>query len=147
MGAIDSSLDVGAVITSRIDELQKEVEKAHLFISEAEIRIRELRRLLEFLAEKSTEAKKKRIKNNIKGNMLKDLLPDERDAKKVNIFLEFMERCGDEPVYGHARKKMAKLETYIYKKQSKLWNNWREFREDFTKWVNREGSWAGVLPK
>lgn len=132
------------VILDRINELTTWVEEYRATADNYAIQIAALRDILEEIEEKDKELKREVVSNNIKKNTLKTLLPDERDAKRVNIFLEFLDKVGEPPSsFIQAREKMSKLETAIYR--NRLWSGWPAFKEDYRRWLNREEPWTGVL--
>lgn len=132
------------VILDRINELTTWVEEYRATADNYAIQIAALRDILEEIEEKDKELKRGVVSNNIKKNSLKALLPDEKDARRVNIFLEFLDRIGEPPsAYADVRSRMPKLETAIYR--HKLWKGWPDFKEDYRRWLNREAPWTGVL--
>ena len=137
---------VEQLIKQRIDVLEDAKRQYELGIGECSIKIDELNFILSEIEAQAKLATKAIVHTQIKENSLKAVLSDETDARRANIFLEFMEKCGDESVYMTARKKMPRLETALYRK-NRLWANWKAFKEDFHRWVNREGPWANILPK
>lgn len=72
---------------------------------------------------------------------------DGKDITKVNIFLEFLDKCGEATDFKTIRKKMPKTEYYIYNKKARLWNSYMEFKDDYKAWLNREGYWTNAIPK
>jgi hypothetical protein len=110
------------------------------------VRIQELQTLREEAKEQLATMRKANIQKEIKRNTLKDLLTDPKDATRFNVFIEFMDKCGDESVYKVAVRKMSKLGSVIYGKK-RLWVSWPVFKEDFHMWLEREGRWAGILDK
>jgi len=83
---------------------------------------------------------------SIKPNSSK--IMDDKDIKKVNLFFEYLDKVGDEPLtWKLIKQKMPKIEYYIYNKKKRLWNSVQEFTNDFKEWVNREGYWTNALPK
>jgi len=72
---------------------------------------------------------------------------DNKDVKKVNLFLEFLDKCGEATEFKIIRKQMPKIEYYIYNKKKRLWNGFQEFRNDYKSWLNREGYWTNAIPK
>lgn len=135
------------VIQTRIKELEEQKAKHQEEIDRCDIKICELKALGGKVREKDDEIKKDIVSQNIKRdrpNTLKNLLVDEKDGRRFNLFLEFMDKCEDETVYRRALEKMPKLSSYIYGKR-KLWNGWLAFKDDYHAWVNREGKWEGIL--
>ena len=134
-------------LEARIAEVKKE-SNFHLRAMEGcASRMEELRSILVAIDDLSKEETHKNVQENIrKGTSLKDCFLEPDDVKRVNIFLEFIDKCGDETVYSKCRVRMPKLEHYIYRK-TKLWPNWQGFLDDYNKWVKREGHWANVLVK
>ena len=94
----------------------------------------------------------KKIENNIKEN-IKDSptinkTMDENDIKKINLFLEYLDKVGKEDITWKLIKlKMPKIEYYIYNKQKRLWSSMKDFQDDFNLWLNRKGHWTNAFPK
>jgi len=72
---------------------------------------------------------------------------DGKDIKRVNLFIEYKNTCKGEKLFQNVKKKLPKLEYYLYNKKARLWNNWEEFLNDFKDYDNRTGYWTNALPK
>lgn len=79
-------------------------------------------------------------------NQVTPKLMDQRDAMKINLFEEAVDRLGDDLSSGNIRKNMSKLNHYCYNVKAKLWNNIEDFRKDYQDWIENRGHWA-ALPK
>jgi hypothetical protein len=147
------------ILTNRIAELKKEREIQLNAVAFSSAKIEELERLQttidDFCYQQmvgggriTKEEQRKNIQENIKRNTLKDVLTDPDDARRINFFIRFREKCGEETNYRKCHEKMDKprLETVLYRK-NRLWNNWKDFLEDYRMWTNREGRWSNVLVK
>lgn len=75
------------------------------------------------------------------------IVMDDKDILKMNLFLEYIDKVGEVQPMKIIKQKMPKLEYYIYNKKKRLWNSWREFCDDYTAWINREGYWTNAIPK
>lgn len=73
-------------------------------------------------------------------------LVDNRDAAKINIFTEAIERLGDDLSGTNIRNNMPKLNYYIYNPKWKLWTDINDFRNDYRAWIDCSGYW-GNLPQ
>ena len=133
-------------LEARIAEVKKESNFHLRAIEGCAARMEELRTILVTIDDLSQEEKKKNVQENIRKEAFKDRFREPDDVKRANLFLEFMDKCGDETVYAKCRVKMPKIERYIYRK-TKLWPNWKEFLKDYNMWVKREGHWANILSK
>ena len=71
---------------------------------------------------------------------------DDKDVTKINLFLQFLDKCGDDPARANIQKVFPKLNHYIYNKKRRLWNSIPEFKADFDDWVARKGYWTNALP-
>lgn len=71
---------------------------------------------------------------------------DDKDVTKINLFLQFLDKCGDDPSKANIQKVFPKLNHYIYNKKRRLWNSIPEFKHDFDDWVARRGYWTNALP-
>lgn len=74
-------------------------------------------------------------------------LMDDKDVTKINLFLQFLDRCGEEPSKANIQKVFPKLNHYIYNKKRRLWNSIPEFKQDLDDWVARRGYWTNALPQ
>jgi len=73
---------------------------------------------------------------------------DDKDIKKNNLFLEYLDKIGNEILtWKLVKQKMPKLEYYLYNKQKRLWANMNDFLKDFDAWLNRKGYWTNAVPK
>ena len=134
-------------LEARIAEVKKE-SNFHVRAAEGcAARLEELRSILVTIDDLEKDEKYKNVQESIQqGSSFKNCFVEPDDVKRANLFLEFLDKCGDERVYGKCRVLMPKLEHYIYRK-GKLWPKWQAFLDDFDMWVKREGHWANVLPK
>lgn len=134
-------------LEARIAEVKKE-SNFHLRAMEGcAARIEELKTILVAIDDISKEEKYKNVQENIRKTPLKACFLESDDVKRVNVFLEFMDKCGDERVYSKCRVKMPKLEAYLYRKKSRLWPTWPAFLDDYDMWVHRVGPWSNILIK
>jgi hypothetical protein len=134
------------VILDRIDELTARAEEHQAAARNCAVQIAALHDVIKKIEDEDKKMKKEVISSNIKKNALKTLLPDERDARRVNIFLEFLDKVGELPSsFTQAKERMPKLGTAIYR--HKLWNSWPEFKKDYRRWLNREEPWTGILER
>jgi len=140
-------MDNNSLITlleNRIIELKEEKDYHLRAIGQCGAKIEELESVKIAFDILLTEMKNKNIQENIRKNTFKDVLREPDDVNRINIFLQFKEKCGGETAYAICRKKMPKLETALYRK-NRLWPNWKAFLEDYNMWVKREGPWANIL--
>ena len=75
-------------------------------------------------------------------NGVSSVLVDERDAEKINLFMEALEKLGDDVSSSNVRKNMSKIHYCVYKKR--LWPSEAAFREDYRAWVDCRGHWANL---
>lgn len=133
------------VLENKLHELEHDKQKYQQGIVQCDIQIQLVKDLLSSINEKTSTIKKEKISKELRKNSLKDLFTDEKDVKRVNVFLEFQAKCPKETIYMNARKIIPSLETHIYRK--KLWSSWREFLDDFQRWIKREPPWDKILVK
>lgn len=134
------------IIRNQMKELR---EKKAQFLNEAhkcDVQLEVLDRLMEDVKKKDEEIRKETIAKEITKDKAPGFLIDREDKKRINIFLEFMEKCEDELTYAKARAKMPRIESALYR-HPKLWQGWRDFKDDYHRWLNREGKWQGILEK
>ena len=72
---------------------------------------------------------------------------DQKDIKKINMFLEYSQKCPNEIYFDRAKKLVHGLDYYVYNKKVRLWSNWQEFLKDYKLFSSREGYWTNALPK
>jgi hypothetical protein len=127
----------------QIDEHMEIINNHQKFINEVNNKICGLTEFKKFLdkKQKSLLEERKELVNAGDSKFM-----DEKDIKKINLFLEFLDKCGDNINRTHIKQSLPKLEYYIYNKRAKLWNSFNDFKEDFENWVNREGYWTNALP-
>lgn len=123
--------------------------KLHLLdeLASCDIQLETLQKLLTEVGKRELELQKQAISKEITGDVPAGIHLDRKTTEKINIFLEFIDKCGDETVFRIAKGKMPKLQTVIYQKKYRLWGGWIQFREDLYRWINREGEYAGILEK
>lgn len=117
------------------DNLLKEVKNI-------DIQVMSLNKFKDNLIKKNNNIKKER-KETI--NECKYM--EEKDIHKINLFLEFLDKCNGDTSNKIVRVKMPKLEYYIYNKKKRLWNSYDDFRQDFNAWLNRQGYWENAIPQ
>ena len=137
---------LNCIITDRITALKNKREYHLNAAGFCSAKIEELEALQVVIDKTTKEIKNQNIKEYIHKNTLKSVLVEPDDAKRVNAFLEFMDKCGEEKNYMRCRSKMPKLESLLYRK-NRLWYSWKEFLEDYDMWIKREGHWSKVLVK
>lgn len=137
-------MDVKYFIEKKISEAVEERETLLKMLEEIEIKLGVYK---EIAKEFQVEVEREIITQKIRGTTLPKeyRLLEEDDRKRVNIFLEYTEKCGKVLEAKVFREKMPKLNHYLYNKKSRLWNSWDEFSEDIQQWWSRTGRWENIL--
>jgi hypothetical protein len=136
--------DFEQTIFEQIENLKCEEQECQQKIKDIPVKICALNELINNMKQKQNLTIVER-KESIKLNTSK--LMDNKDILKVNLFLEFLEKCNDDTTFKTVREKMPKIEYYIYNKKKRLWSGYQQFRDDFDAWLNRKGYWTNAIPK
>lgn len=132
-----------------LDEVDKYIEELMLQkdnllkeVKNIDIQVMSLNKFKDNLIKKDNNIKKERQETI---NECKYM--EEKDIHKINLFLEFLDKCNGDTSNKTVRVKMPKLEYYIYNKKKRLWNSYDDFRQDFNAWLNRQGYWENAIPQ
>jgi hypothetical protein len=126
-----------------IKQLNQEKKIFEVKIRELDVKIKILEEFSQYLGKKE---KKKNIMDNIANSSQTSSsnFMDEKDIKKVNLFLEYMDKIGEIVPIQEAKRRMPRLEYYIYRKR--IWKNWNEFSQDYNDWLDKKGYWENLVP-
>lgn len=106
----------------------------------------EIATLNKFAAASKIEAQGELRERGADMNRVSPELVDNRDAVRINLFTEAIERLGDDLSGNNIRNNMPKLNHYIYNPKWKLWTDINDFRNDYRAWIDCSGYW-GNLPQ
>lgn len=135
-----------AGLWNQMDEQQAIINAAQDVLKDLHTRAEALIEFKNSLAKDEPKAATKVVERQEDMNKVCPKLMDRKDSKKINIFLEFIDKCGGENFeYKFMMSRFHRMHYYLYSK-NKLWNGINDFRQDFENWVNREGYWTNALP-
>jgi len=130
-------------VTRDIEGLREEIGNLETQRNEFVAELKITRKVAEDLLQVERESMEERGQDMNK--VCPDLM-DSRDAMRVNIFTEAIERLGDDLSRNNILANMNKLNYYIYDPKWKLWTGIEGFRQDYQDWLDCKGHWA-QLPK
>lgn len=126
-------------VTRDIEGLREEIGNLETQRNEFVAELKVTRKVAEDLLQVERESMEERAQDMNK--VCPDLM-DSRDAMRVNIFTEAIERLGDDLSRGNIATNMSKLNYYIYNPKWKLWCDVDDFRRDYRDWLDCRGHWA-----
>lgn len=128
------------MLNEYLNQLKKEERVLQERLQECQIKIRGIEVFQAGKREEISSLKSKQLRPTI-------IKAEENDEKKIDLFLELLDKCGENVTSRELKKKVPRSQYYIYSDRARLWENgFQEFMEDYHNWLNLKGHWAYLKP-